>query len=463
MFIATSYIKQFEHSVFLTGSDSDKMKIIRGISSIDPSISKFEEIIKIKIKEVENLKIKYNAEIDFINSQLEKSNIKFKKIEISESREKLKEILSEKKEELEKIFKLEKSKEIFSFMRKRWQEKIEVLGSIEELPDDFFEIYDRQKFHALEKLQEDLEKVEQEISEMPEKQNVLLQCPSCDEKLKFNLKENTLKNFNLMSGISGKNTDDIKEVLENQIKLKELQKEKERLSNAIKNFKKISKEQILSSSNEISVRKEDIKNFDKSLEKEIPRSSEEIQKEIEEIERKLEIISKNKELERIANLNESLEQSTQKLKSVEKKLESLKRIKNAKEIVEGKMLSKTIELLNNTMKKHLRKVFPSSAISVRIFIDQQKFGMNIFLNNQSYENPSQLSGGEKSRISIALMLSLNEICNSHFIFLDETLSSTHTDLKPEIIKHLKECSSEKSCVVVGHEETEGLYMNVLKL
>lgn len=471
IFVATSYIKQFQHSVFLGDSDIEKMKIIKGISKIDPNVEKFKQIIENKTLDLEKLKMKYSIEREFLEKEIEKIDISGidRSVEpISELKDRLKSLQID----LEKTIKLEKSREVCMIMKEKWEKKISELKEIEksDTVTNFFEIYDRQKFSSKEEFEEELKIIDDKIeeSEQIESEFVTINCASCDQKIKFFPLTDEVRNISLMSGGSMENKETSRSIVENRLKIDQLRDKKKDIEEIIAKFVQISQISLNRNvDNEIEIRSEDIKKFESVFKSEIQIPSEKIRDEIDSIEEKIELSSKVESFDKLDDLKKNLDECNEKFKSVEENLKSLERIDDARQVVERKLLSETIEKLNSILQKHLRQVFPNSAISVVLSIDNESekdfFQMKIFSNNRSYENPAQLSGGEKSRISIALMLSLNEIKRSPFIFLDETLSSTHTDLKPEIIKYLGDYSKEKSCIVVGHEEIEGLYDNIIKL
>lgn len=136
-------------------------------------------------------------------------------------------------------------------------------------------------------------------------------------------------------------------------------------------------------------------------------------------------------------------------------------------------LQTTIDKINILLGKFLQKLFPDNPISVEISTtktlkskkDQKsnRFDVKIFFKDTEYDNSKQLSGGEKDRVSLAITLAVNQIFGSPILFLDETLSSLDAESKSEAVSLLKEMCKNKTCIVISHEETEGLYDNVLRL
>ena len=93
---------------------------------------------------------------------------------------------------------------------------------------------------------------------------------------------------------------------------------------------------------------------------------------------------------------------------------------------------------------------------------QLKPGLNISIKYKGveYDNINQLSGGEGDRISLALILSLNQVSNSPIILLDECISSLDGSLKESCVMAMKKMEG-KTIICVDHEGVEGFYDNVI--
>jgi len=140
-------------------------------------------------------------------------------------------------------------------------------------------------------------------------------------------------------------------------------------------------------------------------------------------------------------------------------------------------LQTAVDRINVLLGKSLQKLFPDVPISVQINTTKelktkgrggvqkysQRFDIKIFYRDSEYDGASQLSGGERDRVSLAITLAMSETFGSPILFLDETLSSLDSELKSEAVALLKDMCKTKTCVVISHEETEGLYDNVLRL
>jgi len=192
------------------------------------------------------------------------------------------------------------------------------------------------------------------------------------------------------------------------------------------------------------------------------------------------------QIDQLMHLNsasELLAQRTILEKTMREKAVEAESIKNEYEAAQ-RCLTKTIEAeriylqtavdkINILLGQSLQKLFPDKPISVEISTTKelkskknqvsQRFNVKIFYNDAEYDSSKQLSGGEKDRVSLAITLAMSMTFGSPILFLDETLSSLDAELKSEAVSLLKQICKTKTCVVISHEETEGLYDNVLKL
>lgn len=159
-------------------------------------------------------------------------------------------------------------------------------------------------------------------------------------------------------------------------------------------------------------------------------------------------------------------------KSLQDELTTCIKLQEYAVTTERSLVQEAVDQINVEIGKYVQALFPGNPISIELSTTRKlktkvgvsnRFYIRIFYKNCEYDKVSQLSGGEKSRVSIAITLALNMISGSPFIFLDETLSSLDADLRSESVSLLKQMAKNKTCVVISHEETEGLYDNILRL
>ena len=86
--------------------------------------------------------------------------------------------------------------------------------------------------------------------------------------------------------------------------------------------------------------------------------------------------------------------------------------------------------------------------------------LRILYEQNQYNSPSELSGGEQRRISLALMLAFSKINLSPICILDEVLPAMESELKSLALETIKEWTKGKFVIHICHEVTEGFHDNV---
>jgi DNA repair exonuclease SbcCD ATPase subunit len=83
--------------------------------------------------------------------------------------------------------------------------------------------------------------------------------------------------------------------------------------------------------------------------------------------------------------------------------------------------------------------------------------LEIVYNGNAYSDPSELSGGERSRISFALLIALASVNPSPICILDEVLSSIESELKRRALEVLSTIGSGKYVLHICHDVCEGYH------
>lgn len=76
---------------------------------------------------------------------------------------------------------------------------------------------------------------------------------------------------------------------------------------------------------------------------------------------------------------------------------------------------------------------------------------------------TELSGGERIRVSLALAIAFSQFNNAPFFILDESLSTLDALTKESTIKMLKKYLPNKLIITVNHDTTVGVYNSVMHL
>jgi energy-coupling factor transporter ATP-binding protein EcfA2 len=91
--------------------------------------------------------------------------------------------------------------------------------------------------------------------------------------------------------------------------------------------------------------------------------------------------------------------------------------------------------------------------------------VEIIFKGHRVDNFSNLSGGQKNRLSLAFTLVFAKICNARFIFLDEFMSSLGEDLRNKCLVLVKSLREDGDFIMVNvcHETVEGYYDKVIEV
>ena len=91
-----------------------------------------------------------------------------------------------------------------------------------------------------------------------------------------------------------------------------------------------------------------------------------------------------------------------------------------------------------------------------------QFNMKVVLKGHEYDNLNFLSGGEKDRMSLALMVTLAKLGKGEIVMLDETMSSLDEDMRHQMLELIKKHLPDKTVLTVCHSTIQGYYDSVVK-
>lgn len=93
---------------------------------------------------------------------------------------------------------------------------------------------------------------------------------------------------------------------------------------------------------------------------------------------------------------------------------------------------------------------------------KQTVNLNIFFDANKHEK--RLCGGEEDRISLALLLALNQLSRSPFLLIDEKMGTVSPHIAKKCFKIIKEYTTkDKFAICVEHNVIQGLYDEVIDL
>lgn len=87
----------------------------------------------------------------------------------------------------------------------------------------------------------------------------------------------------------------------------------------------------------------------------------------------------------------------------------------------------------------------------------------ITFKGNEFDNVDVLSGGEKQRVELAFLLSMNDIIGSSMIILDECLNNLDCEINMKTLNFLKDNSINKLILVISHEAVDGVFDHVINI
>ena len=156
--------------------------------------------------------------------------------------------------------------------------------------------------------------------------------------------------------------------------------------------------------------------------------------------------------------------------SLNSDLANLGQLKQIAIETECAQLQETVDSINHSIDEILPLFFDDPiSLELQLFKTLKtkkdiKPGLSVIIKYKGveYDNINQLSGGEGDRISLALILALNQVGSSPILLLDECISSLDGSLKETCITAMKSLKS-KTIICVDHEGVEGFYDKVISV
>ena len=159
------------------------------------------------------------------------------------------------------------------------------------------------------------------------------------------------------------------------------------------------------------------------------------------------------------------------ISALEKKQQSLHKIRAVIMTAEYVLLDTVLSSLNSSIAEILESLF-ADPITVELkslrqlkSTDRVKPEIHIDIHYRNVEFPNlRLSGGEASRLSLALLVAFSKLSKSPFILLDESLSTLDAISKENAMTVIREHCGQKVCLAVNHDTQEGgNYDSVIRL
>lgn len=157
--------------------------------------------------------------------------------------------------------------------------------------------------------------------------------------------------------------------------------------------------------------------------------------------------------------------------SAEDKLAASRRLKELSDQAAVMAIELNIEKINENAKVFIDRMFPDDGTSVRIKNTTEtksgdakpKLSVEIFHKGKVAKKLSNLSGGERSRITLAFQLALGEMYKSPILLVDEGFSGLAEEQVKQCLELLKEAASDRLILAIEHGAPESLFDGVFRL
>ena len=167
-----------------------------------------------------------------------------------------------------------------------------------------------------------------------------------------------------------------------------------------------------------------------------------------------------------------LEAKREKLIELQNDMIALQNLKTKAVEIECKQLEDTVNNINSFLETTLPIFFPDP-IEVKLLLYKEikakkgnyKPGLNLEISYKGmmYDNINSLSGGEESRVNLAMLLALGMCNNSPLLMLDECVSSLDANLKESCLEAIK-LIPNKTIICVDHDEVlNGFYDQIIDM
>lgn len=121
-----------------------------------------------------------------------------------------------------------------------------------------------------------------------------------------------------------------------------------------------------------------------------------------------------------------------------------------------------VRIINNHSKKYLESMF-SEPIDIKLYIDYTsdtlKIKNKMIYNGEVYSKLNEFSHGERQRIVLCFLLSVNDALGSKILMLDESFTNVDHETYTEIISSLKNFNLDKLTLVVSQKIYKGIFDN----
>ena len=445
--------KQTEYEAECVNAQLDMNKINGSIETN----KKQQQDLQFKIDEInkEIERLKQLGDLDKLDNEI-KYKEEVEMLDLNNLLNKLTEFIENKEKEVEELRKLgEDNLSKKDELERQKQEKLNSWNSLDKLIQD--------KQNNIKFAEQDIKRIDKEIEKIKNSDK----CPTCGRKYEDANEEHIQQAIKELEDSKSENSSKIEqlqsEIFEIQTQRSNVENEGRELANKLSEVNSLieeHKKQVMDKDDERKdlVNKRQTTEFNKTK----------CQNEINELKNKKEQLLKSQ----ISNVDEyknMINNIDNEIKELNKRLEEdenrynkfndyVSVIKNSIQLVTKEfrtyLLQNSLQYLNRLLQDYSQQLFSNEKDIIRIVEDDTK--LNIVLGDATYES---LSGGEKTRVNIALLLAQKSLANiignisCNIIILDEILGYCDSQAEENVINLLtKELESLESIYMVSHKE-----------
>lgn len=199
--------------------------------------------------------------------------------------------------------------------------------------------------------------------------------------------------------------------------------------------------------------------------------SEEIEQSQKSIEGFREIIELGRRANEIMDMHNKLTAKQEELYDKHVRLTNLNTLRQHAGDVECYLLQNMVDSINASIEDVVNSIFDKP---IRITLNLHKVikstkkvkpTVNFTINYKGgeFDNISKLSGGERSRLSIALTLALSKLSGCPFLLLDEAFSALDPETEELVVLAIRQHAGDKTVIAIAHDAVEGQYDHTIDM
>lgn len=169
---------------------------------------------------------------------------------------------------------------------------------------------------------------------------------------------------------------------------------------------------------------------------------------------------------------EELRNTEKKYLDLTNKISNMKRLKQILMELEAVTLTNTVESINTIIQELSEELFDESmSIKISMFktakstkISKPNVNLEISYRNIKYDNINKMSGGERSRISLLILLAMSKMTMFPIMMIDESTAYLNADMREICIDQVRKiCPSDKVVLFIQHEGCLGTFDTVIDI